>query len=694
MKAIKVLSIVLVLALVTWASAAPVIMPSVNDGPWQCRYWYTQWLCDLQGSPGAPGSQGPAGPAGSGNITNIFNNTGDLTTWSNITNFYNISDVPGPEGPQGEQGPQGDPGINGTAGAQGPQGEQGPQGDPGINGTAGAQGPQGEQGPQGDPGINGTAGAQGPQGEQGPQGDPGINGTAGAQGPQGEQGIQGPPGPMDDNVFFKNGTRAMTANLSMGGFNINNLANPTLSTDAANKAYVDSRPDSTYNSSYWTGTNYNASYWTGTNYNASYWTGTNYNASYGNHTLLSNLTDSDDHPQYLKIAGRSGGQNAAGGTAANDDLIFNGTTSSTRTTSYVILQPVAGNVGINTLTPAYALDVKGQINGTNIYTTGSNVFIGLTPAKTSSTKYIVNIGEGAGTSAQNDGTAIGYQSGTGSASQKTTIGKWAGNNGTGNYQVAIGYRAGTDNTGIYQVAAGESAGYSNTGNYTVSLGYLSGYSNSGNNGSFYGPWSGRENKGNLSVFIGRNAGYNNSGSNTIALGYDSARNNTGRDGVFIGNNAGNGNSYDYIFNLSHNGGNLISGNFSTGNVTFPRYGAGTLNTDASGNIYVTSDEKLKTDIKPFLNSGLEEVEKVIPIQYRFTENSGLDTKNVYYGFSAQNLLESIPESVSKNNSNVLSISDRPILATLINAIKEQQLEIESQQKQIDELNERLKKLEG
>ena len=52
-----------------------------------------------------------------------------------------------------------------------------------------------------------------------------------------------------------------------------------------------------------------------------------------------------------------------GGTAANDDLTLQGTTNATRTTSYVILQPNGGNVGIGTATPSTPL---------YIYTAGNN----------------------------------------------------------------------------------------------------------------------------------------------------------------------------------------------------------------------------------------------------------------------------------------------------------------------------------
>jgi hypothetical protein len=65
------------------------------------------------------------------------------------------------------------------------------------------------------------------------------------------------------------------------------------------------------------------------------------------HGLLNgtSLAD-DDHTQYALLAGRAGGQTLYGGTDANDDITIHGTSNATRATSYVILQPTAGSVGI------------------------------------------------------------------------------------------------------------------------------------------------------------------------------------------------------------------------------------------------------------------------------------------------------------------------------------------------------------
>ena len=83
------------------------------------------------------------------------------------------------------------------------------------------------------------------------------------------------------------------------------------------------------------------------------------------HGGLGGLLD-DDHTQYALLAGRSGGQSLSGGTAANDDLTLQGTTDATRTTSYVILQPNGGNVGIGTTAPIAKLNIASDSSATSL----------------------------------------------------------------------------------------------------------------------------------------------------------------------------------------------------------------------------------------------------------------------------------------------------------------------------------------
>ena len=78
------------------------------------------------------------------------------------------------------------------------------------------------------------------------------------------------------------------------------------------------------------------------------------------HNALANVTSGDAHTQYALLAGRGGSQALTGGTAANEDLTLEGTAHATKTTSYVLLQPSGGNVGIGTTSPLAVLEVAGD----------------------------------------------------------------------------------------------------------------------------------------------------------------------------------------------------------------------------------------------------------------------------------------------------------------------------------------------
>lgn len=105
----------------------------------------------------------------------------------------------------------------------------------------------------------------------------------------------------------------------------------------------------TYKVAVWSPTNKSLRYLT-------YWPG---GGGASDHGALTGLGD-DDHTQYALLLGRSGGQSLTGGTAANDDLTLEGTSNATKTTSYVILQPTSGNVGINNTAPWANLSVGTQ----------------------------------------------------------------------------------------------------------------------------------------------------------------------------------------------------------------------------------------------------------------------------------------------------------------------------------------------
>jgi hypothetical protein len=101
----------------------------------------------------------------------------------------------------------------------------------------------------------------------------------------------------------------------------------------------------------------------------------------------------------------------------------------------------------------------------------------------------------------------------------------------------------------------------------------------------------------------------------------------------------------------------------------PAYGAGTLTTDGSGNVTAASDERLK-DIQGTFDRGLADLEKLEPIFYKWKADTGFDATTTYAGFSAQNVQAAVPEAVGHGKDGFLTLQDRPLIATIVNAIKE------------------------
>lgn len=109
-----------------------------------------------------------------------------------------------------------------------------------------------------------------------------------------------------------------------------------------------------------------------------------------------------------------------------------------------------------------------------------------------------------------------------------------------------------------------------------------------------------------------------------------------------------------------------------------------------------SDERLK-NIGSRFTTGLSAVMKLQPLRYRYKANNafGLKSEEEYVGFSAQSVEKLIPEAITKTDTGFLLVNNDPIMWTMLNAIKEQQSEIEAQKKDAADLREQvdaLKKL--
>lgn len=105
-----------------------------------------------------------------------------------------------------------------------------------------------------------------------------------------------------------------------------------------------------------------------------------------------------------------------------------------------------------------------------------------------------------------------------------------------------------------------------------------------------------------------------------------------------------------------------------GSWTWASYGAGTITSDASGNLTSVSDERMKNRIRP-LTYGIKEVLQLNPIIYGYNKRSRLERKHLYGGFSAQNVKRSMPLAIGQSADGMMTLSERPILAAVVNAIK-------------------------
>lgn len=108
---------------------------------------------------------------------------------------------------------------------------------------------------------------------------------------------------------------------------------------------------------------------------------------------------------------------------------------------------------------------------------------------------------------------------------------------------------------------------------------------------------------------------------------------------------------------------------TTSTVRFANFGAGSATFDANGNVSSSSDERLKNIEGPFLR-GLESLVGIHPIVHTWRPEAGLDTVNRYVGFSAQQVLPHIPEAVFSGANGYYSFSDRPVMAALVNSVKQ------------------------
>ena len=76
-----------------------------------------------------------------------------------------------------------------------------------------------------------------------------------------------------------------------------------------------------------------------------------------------------------------------------------------------------------------------------------------------------------------------------------------------------------------------------------------------------------------------------------------------------------------------------------------------------------------------------------PLRYEYRRNNalGINSEGDHIGFGAQAVQKIIPEAVVQNSNGYLMVNGDPILWTMLNAIKEQQKEIETLKSEVRKL---------
>lgn len=358
---------------------------------------------------------------------------------------------------------------------------------------------------------------------------------------------------------------------------------------------------------------------------------------------------------------------------------------------------------------------------------------------------------GATNSSASGNSFFGYLAGemnTGGAN--SFFGEQAGKNNSGNTNSFFGSFAGTSNgTGAGNSFFGWTAGQANTDGFqNTFIGIQSGKNNtSGSFNSFFGSGSGRANTtgvrnvfigqvagefntlGQRNTFVGAAAGQGSLGSENTYLGASAGiQTTTGSGNTFIGSSAGSantsGNLNTIIGRLAAVGSSDLSYATAIGaeavvnasntivlgrNFTNP---SGSLGDDvvvygflratlspAGGSIDVcqnaatfifsscSSSLRYKTDVRAFTR-GLDVVRRLKPIAFDWESGGRRDV-----GFAAEDVAAVEPLlAIHGDTGEIEGVKYKQITTVLVNAVNEQQAQIETQRKMIDEQQKRIEEL--
>jgi hypothetical protein len=382
-------------------------------------------------------------------------------------------------------------------------------------------------------------------------------------------------------------------------------------------------------------------------------------------------------------------------------------------------------------TTGYQNVIMGANAGSSNTTGYNNVFIGSETGRSNTDGYynsFIGFEAGRNNTTGNYNTFLGYQAGfsSGISSYSTSIGykagyslsDWqagtfvgyeAGMKSTGRQNTFVGSSAGQAyTTGADNVAIGAGAGSSNdypvvvnaTGSRNAFVGYYTGYKSAGATDNVIvgaqNPFGATFITGSYNVYLGVDAGNQSStGSRNVFIGYQAGLNEIGSDKLYINNNSSATPLLYGDFNLKRfriNGNTYINGAVSSA------YALG-ISMDAddayglvvfgpswtSSGAWAGSDIRLKKNITSLTNS-LSKVISLNGVNYYWDKENhpGMgfsDSRQV--GLIAQEVEKVVPELVTEGPDGYKSVDYSKVTPLLIEAIKEQQQQIESLRAEIE-----------
>ncbi|MES2689330.1 MAG: tail fiber domain-containing protein [Bacteroidota bacterium] len=327
-----------------------------------------------------------------------------------------------------------------------------------------------------------------------------------------------------------------------------------------------------------------------------------------------------------------------------------------------------GYVGIGTTTPAYPLDLNGDMNfsaplGAIIRQGGSQVF------HSYGTDLMAGLDAGLNYTGSGGNTFLGYNAGINSIMgiNNVYLGGISGRDSYGDANVFVGHSSGASNTtGDLNVFLGAGAGGPNlNGDANVCVGASAGLGNvDGLENMFLGTMSGTSNPS--PIFLANALGYRSevNSSNTMALG-----------GI-------NGTGYQV---------DVLIGYGTTAGYTLDVNG---ISRNTSG-VWVTSDRRFKTNVKG-ITSALDKIRQLKPVSYDLIQDSYIEDaagkkvklnfiEGKQIGFIAQELEQVIPELVSTDSKGYKAVNYAQMVSVLTQGIKEQDAEITTLKEDKDKL---------